>query len=152
MGFIRKKLPLFLVLLFSCLLILVVGILAWKQRPDKEELFLEEQGQVCQVSGHDFMEGIWESPTCTKKGYYHNICQNCGLVESVTQEALPHETEDVVVQEGNCMNDTVIRYVCKTCGLQTEEETRFTPDIHNWVKAILEDEEVTYCTWCGCVR
>lgn len=102
--------------------------------------------------GHDFKRSIWESATCLKGGYYNNTCKRCGLVECVTEAALPHEPEEVVVQEGNCMEDTIIRHICKNCGQQTESDTRYTPQVHDWVQGIVDGAEITYCAMCGVVQ
>lgn len=103
--------------------------------------------------GHDFIKSVWELPTCQKGGYYNNICSRCGLVECVTQEPLPHEAEDILLQEGNCMEDTVIQHVCKMCGTQIKSDTRYTPyDTHLWVTAMIEGAEITYCERCGVAK
>jgi len=99
--------------------------------------------------GHDFKRSIWESPTCLKGGYYNNTCERCGLVECVTEAALPHEPEDVLIQEGNCMEDTIIRHICRHCGQQTQKDTRYTPAIHEWTKGVVDGTEITYCKLCG---
>ena len=85
-------------------------------------------------------------------GYYNNICQKCGLVECVALEALSHEIEDVVVQEGNCMEDTVIRHVCTLCGQQIGSDTRYTPQDHAWTKEVVDGKEVECCNLCGVVK
>ena len=103
--------------------------------------------------GHDFEKSIWELPTCKKGGYYNNICKRCGLVECVTQEPLPHQVEDITIQVGNCMEDTVIQHVCKECGIQVRDETRYTPyDVHAWQNEEIDGVSVTYCERCGVVR
>ena len=100
--------------------------------------------------GHDFVKSVWELPTCQKGGYYNDICSRCGLVVCVSQEPLPHETEDVVIQEGNCMEDTVIQHICRVCGMETLEETRYTLyDVHNWVTTMVDGAQITYCERCG---
>ena len=71
----------------------------------------------------------------------------------MTQAPLPHEVEDIVVQEGNCMEDTVIRHICKQCGVQVESDTRYTVyDAHSWVTERVDNMEVTYCERCGLAR
>ncbi len=103
--------------------------------------------------GHDFIKSVWELPTCQKGGYYNNICSRCGLVECVTQKPLPHGAEDILLQEGNCMEDTVIQHVCKMCGTQIKSDTRYTPyDTHLWVTAMIEGAEITYCERCGVAK
>ncbi len=102
--------------------------------------------------GHDFEKSIWETATCLKGGYSNNICQRCGLTESVSEEPLPHDVEDIVVREGNCMEDTIIRHICKICGEQVEGDTRYSPQIHNWTKGMVDGVEVMYCEWCGVVQ
>lgn len=99
--------------------------------------------------GHDFRKSIWESATCLKGGYYNNICERCGLVECVSEAQLPHEPERITVQEGNCMEDTVIRHICRNCGQQTDADIRYTPRIHEWCTLTDEEGEVTYCVRCG---
>ncbi len=100
--------------------------------------------------GHSFEKAVWEIPTCQKGGYYNNICTRCGLVECVSQNALAHEVEDIMIQEGNCMEDTVIRHKCKTCGVQVKEDTRYTNyEVHNWKQELVDGVEMTYCEWCG---
>lgn len=108
-----------------------------------------DPGTICQSQGHVFQVSIWETPTCLKGGYYNNICERCGLVECVTQPALSHEVEDITIQEGNCMEDTIIRHRCKNCGQQIKSDTRFTPQIHQWGSAVVDGQPVTYCEWCG---
>lgn len=108
-----------------------------------------EEFEEAAVCVHDFKKSIWENPTCMNGGYYNNICQKCGHVECVTLEPLPHESEDIVVQQGNCMEDTVIRHTCKNCGQQVKSDTRFTEQIHDWVTSIIDGEEITYCSRCG---
>lgn len=103
--------------------------------------------------GHDFVKSIWELPTCQKGGYYNNICNRCGVVECVTQEPLPHEIKDIVLQEGNCMSDTVIQHICELCGVKVKTDTRFTNyDAHNWITEKVDGMEVVYCEWCGIVE
>lgn len=100
--------------------------------------------------GHDFTKSVWELPTCQKSGYYNNVCNRCGLVECVTQEPLPHEVEDIMLQEGNCMEDTVIQHVCKVCRVQVKEDTRYTrSDVHAWKRESIDGEEIVYCERCG---
>ena len=106
------------------------------------------QEQACAL-GHDFHKSVWETATCLKGGYYNNICQRCGLVESVTEEPLPHDVENILIQEGNCMQDTVIRHICRSCGQQVESDTRYTPQIHKWTAAVVDGSEMIYCEWCG---
>ena len=117
----------------------------------QEQLPTEEPQRAC--AEHDFTKSIWELPTCQKGGYYNNVCKRCGLVECVTQNPLPHQVEDRIIQEGNCMEDTIIRHICKQCGLQVESDTRFTAyDAHSWVTESVDGGEVTYCEWCGVAR
>ena len=73
-------------------------------------------------------------------------------MESVTEAPLPHDVEDILIQEGNCMQDTVIRHICKSCGQQVESDTRYTPEVHKWVCAVVDAREVFYCEWCGVVQ
>lgn len=103
--------------------------------------------------GHDFVKSVWELPTCMKGGYYNNVCSRCGQVECVTQEPLPHEVEDILVQEGNCMEDTVIQHICKVCGMKVKEDTRYTLyDVHSWTSMEIDGEEITYCERCGVAK
>lgn len=103
--------------------------------------------------GHDFTKSVWESPTCQMGGYYNNTCKRCGIVECVTEAPLPHEAEDIIVQEGNCMEDTIIRHVCKNCGVQVESDTRYTPyDLHTWVTEIIDGITISCCSNCGVVK
>jgi len=106
---------------------------------------------IC-AGGHDFYKSVWETPTCLKGGYYNKICNRCGLVESVAEAPLPHDVEDILIHEGNCMQDTIIRHICKSCGQQVEGDTRYTPQIHKWVDSVVDGREVTYCDWCGVVQ
>lgn len=102
--------------------------------------------------GHSMKVAVWESATCQKAGFYNNICERCGLTESVTEAALSHVVEDVLIREGNCMEDTVIRHLCKTCGEQVEPDTRYTPQTHQWLEAEVDGEMVLYCEWCGITK
>ncbi len=109
--------------------------------------------EALSAPGHDFIKSVWELPTCMKGGYYNNVCNRCGQVECVTQEPLPHEVEDIPVQEGNCMEDTVIQHICRMCGLKVKSDTRYTPyDVHSWVTTMEDGMEITYCEWCGVAR
>lgn len=102
---------------------------------------------------HEFEISVWELPTCQKGGYYNNVCKECGLVEGVTQEPIPHEVEDIVIQEGNCMEDQVIRHICKMCEQQVKSDTRYTVyDKHLWKTEQVDGMEVEYCEWCGVVK
>lgn len=102
---------------------------------------------------HEFEKSVWELPTCQKGGYYNLVCKICGHVECVTQEPLAHEVEDIVIQEGNCMEDTIIRHKCKICEVQVKSDTRYTVyDKHDWIKVTLEEGEVEECSRCGVVR
>lgn len=86
-------------------------------------------------------------------GYYNKICSSCGLVECVSQKPIPHEAQEILVQEGNCMEDTIIRRICKMCGMQVESDIRYTPaDGHRWERQILDGTETDYCIHCGIVR
>lgn len=103
-----------------------------------------------EVHVHDFKKSIWELPTCQKGGYYNNICQTCGFVECVTQNPLSHEPEDILIQEGNCMEDTVIRHVCKVCGFQVKSDTRYTEyEKHEWINEMVDGMEMQVCIRCG---
>jgi len=102
---------------------------------------------------HEFEMSVWELPTCQKSGYYNNVCKSCGVVECITQEPIPHEVEDIVVQEGNCMEDRVIRHICKMCEHQVKSDTRYTVyDKHLWNKEWVNGIEVEYCEWCGVAK
>lgn len=102
---------------------------------------------------HEFEMSVWELPTCQKGGYYNNVCKECGLVEGVTQEPIPHEVEDIVIQEGNCMEDQVIRHICKMCEQPVKSDTRYTVyDKHSWTTEQIDGVEVEYCEWCGVVK
>ena len=102
---------------------------------------------------HEFEMSVWELPTCQKGGYYNNLCKTCGVVECITQEPIPHEVEDVMIQEGNCMEDTVIRHICKMCEQQVKSDTRYTVyDKHLWVKEWVDGVEIEYCEWCGVAK
>ncbi len=106
-----------------------------------------------EVHEHEFEKSIWELPTCQKGGYYNNVCKICGLVECVSQEPLPHEQEDIVLQEGNCMEDKVIRHICKECGVQVQSDTRYTMyDEHQWGTDEVDGKLVEYCERCGVVK
>ena len=50
------------------------------------------------------------------------------------------------------MEDTIIRHICKICGEQVEGDTRYSPQIHNWTKGMVDGVEVMYCEWCGVVQ
>ena len=103
--------------------------------------------------GHDFVKSVWESPTCQRGGYYNNTCQRCGLVECVTEDPLPHDVEDKTIQEGNCMQDTIIRHVCRQCGTQVASDTRYTVyDLHNWIVEVVDGGQVTCCADCGIMK
>ena len=102
---------------------------------------------------HEFEMSVWELPTCQKSGYYNNVCKSCGVVECITQEPIPHEVEDIVIQEGNCMEDTVIRHICKMCEQQVKSDTRYTVyDKHLWTKEWVDGVEIEYCEWCGVAK
>lgn len=102
---------------------------------------------------HEFEMSVWELPTCQKSGYYNNVCKTCGVVECITQEPIPHEVEDIVIQEGNCMEDTVIRHICKMCEQQVKSDTRYTVyDKHLWTKEWVDGVEVEFCEWCGVAK
>ena len=118
---------------------------------EKQDVTQPEQEDAC-AFGHDFSTSVWETATCLKSGYYNNICRRCGLVESVTEEPLPHDVEDILIQEGNCMQDTVIKHICKSCGQQVQSDTRYTPEIHKWCCTVIDNKEVVYCEWCGIVQ
>lgn len=108
---------------------------------------------VEEVHIHDFEKAVWELPTCEKGGYYNNICRICGLEESVSQEPLPHEVEDIVIQEGNCMEDRVIRHVCKICETQVQSDTRYPLyDEHKWGVEEVDGVMLEYCERCGVVK
>lgn len=108
----------------------------------------EEEAHV-----HQFEKAVWELPTCEKGGYYNNVCKECGAVECITQEPIPHEVEDIVIQEGNCMEDRIIRHICKMCEQPVESDTRYTVyDKHSWTTEQIEGEELEYCAWCGVAK
>lgn len=74
-------------------------------------------------------------------------------MECVAQEPLPHDVEDIVIQEGNCMKDTVIQHICKICGVKVQGDTRYTVyDKHNWITEWVDRESITYCEWCGVAK
>jgi hypothetical protein len=108
--------------------------------------------QIIDAKGHDFVKSVWEVATCLKSGYYNNVCQRCGLVEMTTENPLPHDVEDVVIQEGNCMEDRVLRHICRSCGLQVESDTRYVVQEHKWSKEMVDGIEVSVCKWCGVVQ
>ena len=102
---------------------------------------------------HEFEKAVWELPSCQKGGYYNNICKTCGFEESVTQEPLPHQVEDVIIQEGNCMEDRVIRHICTECETQIGSDTRYPLyDKHQWGTEEVDGELVEYCERCGVVK
>ena len=102
---------------------------------------------------HEFEMYIWELPTCLKGGYYNNICKECGLVESVTQEPIGHEVEDIVIQEGNCMEDQIIRHICKMCEQPVKSDTRYTVnDKHLWMMEQVDGADVECCVRCGVTK
>ncbi len=102
--------------------------------------------------GHTYEKSVWESATCLKSGYYNNVCQVCGLVEMVTENPLPHDVEEVVVSEGNCMEDRVVRHICKSCGQQVGTDERISVSEHEWSKETVDGNEVCVCKWCGVVE
>lgn len=111
-----------------------------------EEIQKEEIG----VHEHAFVKTVWESATCEKSGYYTNVCSECGWEENVQEGPLNHETEAVVVREGNCMEDTVILHVCKICRQQIGQETRYTEvEKHEPVEEDVDGVTITYCLRCG---
>lgn len=112
-----------------------------------------EAPEIKEEHVHEFEMSVWELPTCQKGGYYNNVCKSCGVVECITQEPIPHEVEDIVVQEGNCMEDRVIRHICKLCEQQVKSDTRYTVyDKHLWNKEWVNGIEVEYCEWCGVAK
>ncbi len=102
--------------------------------------------------GHAMKVAVWESATCLKNGFYNNICERCGLTESVTEAPLEHVVEDVVIREGNCMEDTIVRHMCKNCGQQVCGDTRYTPQTHQWTETEVDGELLIFCQWCGVAR
>ena len=114
---------------------------------------LPEVPEIKEEHVHEFKMSVWELPTCQKSGYYNNVCESCGVVECITQEPIPHEVEDIIIQEGNCMEDTVIRHICKMCEQQVKSDTRYTVyDKHLWVKEWVDGVEIEYCEWCGVAK
>lgn len=110
----------------------------------------QEEKSLIQVHEHTFVKNVWESATCEKSGYYTKVCSECGLEENVQEAPLAHETEAVVVQEGNCMEDTIIRYVCKYCQQQIGQEIRYTEvEIHDPAESNVDGVIITYCLRCG---
>lgn len=106
-----------------------------------------------EVHVHEFEKAVWELPTCQKGGYYNNICKTCGFEESVTQEPLPHQVKDVIIQEGNCMEDRVIRHICTECEIQVGSDTRYPLyDVHKWGTEEVDGKLVEYCERCGVVK
>lgn len=102
---------------------------------------------------HQFEKSVWELPTCEKGGYYNNVCKECGVVECVTQDPIPHEVEDLVIQEGNCMEDRVIQHICKMCEQPVKSDTRYTVyDKHSWTTELIDGVEAEYCAWCGITK
>lgn len=113
-----------------------------------KEPIVEEEVHV-----HEFEKAIWELPTCQKGGYYNNICKVCGFEESVTQEPLPHQVKDIIIQEGNCMEDRVIRHICSECDIQVRSDTRYPLyDLHQWTMEDVDGAMVECCERCGVVK
>ena len=127
-----------------------------KPEPTEEPTHIQvlpTSSPVPEVHTHEFEVSVWELPTCSKGGYYNNVCKSCGFVECITQEPLPHKAEDVVVQKGICMKDTVIQHICKECQIKVSEDTRYTEsNLHQWVKEIVDGAEIEYCELCGTTK
>ncbi len=113
------------------------------------ESTLEEEGQEHK---HVFVKTVWEEATCEKSGYYTNVCKECGREENVQEPPISHETEDVVIQEGNCMEDTIIHQMCKHCKQQIGEEIRYTEsDKHDLMEENIDGAVMICCARCGVV-
>lgn len=118
----------------------------------KEEQAEEALWEEVQEYEHAFVKTVWESATCEKSGYYTNVCKECGWEENVQEAPLSHETQEVVVQVGNCMEDTIIRQECKHCGQQIGEEIRYTEvEKHEFLEENVDGVVITCCMRCGVV-
>lgn len=123
------------------------------------EVALREEVQIegvleeeVQEHKHVFVKTVWEDATCEKSGYYANVCKECGLEENVQETPISHETEEIVVQVGNCMEDTIIHQVCKYCGQQIGEEFRYTEsDKHEPIEENVDGTVIICCARCGVV-
>lgn len=118
----------------------------------KEEQAEGAFGEEGKVHEHTFVKTVWESATCEKSGYYTRVCGECGLEENVQEAPLAHETQAVVVQKGNCMEDTIIRQICKFCQQQIGQEVRYTEsEQHELIEDNVDGVIITYCLRCGVV-
>lgn len=103
---------------------------------------------ILPCKGHVITENWWWQPTCTATGYKNVLCSVCGYVDtekSGTVERLPHTIVEAVVQQGNCMSDTIIQQKCTVCQEIIEEDRYTEYNKHCWSS----NEEGTYCDWCG---
>ncbi len=114
----------------------------------QEEMYKEEEKK----HEHSFIKTVWEEATCEKSGYYTKVCEECGWEENVQEAPLMHEIQEIMVQKGNCMEDTIIRQECKYCKQQIGEEIRYTEvDVHELLEETVNGVIVTYCGRCGVV-
>lgn len=110
------------------------------------------------------METFWygEPPNCVQGGYRIEMCSECGWIDELrsgTVSPLEHELAGEEIQHGNCVEDTIVVYICKTCGEQIRYERYPEPDEHKMTWQILtvwdeegccfKEEQVDYCERCN---
>ncbi len=101
-----------------------------RSRTCKNTKCKKTETEAIPAKGHSWEEvaGSRIEPTCQSTGSYQRKCSNCGTVETVTLDALPHEDDGGVVttQATSCTEaNGVITHSCRNCGtvLWTENFT-----------------------------
>lgn len=96
-----------------------------------------ERQQIIQKSPHKLItKWFREEPSCFQGGYRIVICSECGWVDEAacgSVEPLPHELVATELQHGNCIEETIIVYICKNCNEQIDYERHVEPDEHKWI-------------------
>lgn len=93
--------------------------------------------------------------SCTEKGLYANVCEDCGAtVDTVEEDVLPHEeSEPLTVVEPTCITEGISRTFCLICGeTLSEEMIGMTPHVFSEKYSDSDGNEIRHCLDCGYVE
>lgn len=99
----------------------------------------EETPEITALAEHEHkMEVLWygEPPSCTQGGYRIEMCSECDWVDDMGSGSVPpleHELTAEELHHGNCVEDTIIVYICKNCNEQIKYERHPEQEEHKWI-------------------
>lgn len=116
-----------------------------------EDVLTEDNEEKISEGHVHTMEVLWYGgpPSCTQGGYRIEMCSECGWVDEERTGSVPpleHELSAKEIQHGNCVEDTILVYICNNCKEQIKYERYPEPEAHEWVlQTITVWDETEYC-------